>query len=86
MIPKSGGEYAYLMEAMGQLPAFLFSWTFVLVIRPSTVAIVCLIMGTYTAEYITDSDCFDNDMVARIFAVMALCEYMDRIWPKFLLT
>nr|XP_054757514.1 b(0,+)-type amino acid transporter 1-like [Lytechinus pictus] len=72
MIPKSGGEYAYLLECMGALPAFLFSWTFILVIRPSTVAIVCLIMGTYTAEYITNSDCYDNDLVARIFAMMAL--------------
>ncbi|XP_787268.3 b(0,+)-type amino acid transporter 1 [Strongylocentrotus purpuratus] len=72
MIPKSGGEYAYLLEAMGALPAFLFSWTFTLVIRPATVAIVCLIMGTYTAEYITNSDCVDNDFLARIFAIMAL--------------
>ncbi|XP_071489204.1 b(0,+)-type amino acid transporter 1-like [Diadema antillarum] len=72
MIPKSGGEYAYLLESLGELPAFLFGWTFILIIRPATVAIVCLIMGTYTAEYITQGDCTENDGVAKIFGMLAL--------------
>ena len=78
MIPKSGGEYAYLLEGMGSLPAFLFSWTYILVIRPSSIAIVCLIMGTYAAESIMKSECHESDVAAKIFALLALCKYANR--------
>ena len=32
MITKSGGEYPYLMEAFGPIPAYLFSWSSLFVI------------------------------------------------------
>lgn len=32
-IPLSGGEYAYLQHAYGDLPAFLFSWTAIVVLK-----------------------------------------------------
>ncbi|XP_068811539.1 B(0,+)-type amino acid transporter 1 isoform X2 [Struthio camelus] len=48
-IPKSGGEYPYLMEAFGPIPAFLFSWTSLLVTKPSSFAIICLSFAEYAA-------------------------------------
>ncbi|XP_033928808.1 B(0,+)-type amino acid transporter 1 [Melopsittacus undulatus] len=48
MITKSGGEYPYLMEAFGPIPAFLFSWTSLLVTKPSSFAIICLSFAKYT--------------------------------------
>ncbi|KAM9509474.1 b(0,+)-type amino acid transporter 1-like isoform 2-T2 [Guaruba guarouba] len=47
MITKSGGEYPYLMEAFGPIPAFLFSWTSLLVTKPSSFAIICLSFAEY---------------------------------------
>ena len=41
-IKKSGGEYSYLMEAFGRIPAYLFAWTSVLIIRPASGAIMAL--------------------------------------------
>jgi len=32
-LPRSGGVFAYLLEAYGPLPAFLFGWTELVVIR-----------------------------------------------------
>ena len=32
-LPRSGGIFAYLLEAYGPLPAFLFGWTELVVIR-----------------------------------------------------
>lgn len=40
MIPKSGAEYPYLLEAFGPVPAFLFAWTSSIVLKPSAVGII----------------------------------------------
>ena len=47
MITKSGGEYQYLYEAFGPIPAFLFCWTAVVVLRPATIAAIALTFSTY---------------------------------------
>ncbi|XP_074468272.1 b(0,+)-type amino acid transporter 1-like [Sebastes fasciatus] len=49
MITKSGGEYSYLMEAFGPLPAYLFSWTTVMVLKPSSFAIITLSFAEYAS-------------------------------------
>ena len=50
MIPKSGAEYAYLYEAFGPLPAFLYSWTLALIIRPSSLSVVALTFARYVSQ------------------------------------
>jgi len=52
MIPRSGAEFQYLLEAYGSLPAFLFSWTFVLFQRPASQIMVLLVFGSYIIEAI----------------------------------
>jgi len=49
LIPKSGAEYPYLMEAYGPLPAFLYSYVFVLFVKPSGIMIL-LVFGAYVIE------------------------------------
>ena len=49
LIPKSGGEYSYLLEVFGPLPAFLYSWAYVLFMKPSTVMLL-LVFGAYVIE------------------------------------
>ncbi|XP_074864405.1 B(0,+)-type amino acid transporter 1 [Carettochelys insculpta] len=49
MITKSGGEYSYLMEAFGPIPAYMFSWTSLLVMKPSSYAIICLSFAEYAS-------------------------------------
>lgn len=55
LIPKSGAEYAYFLDGFGPLhrfwgplPAFLYSWINVLLLRPLTYAIGCLSVAAYT--------------------------------------
>nr|XP_056718538.1 B(0,+)-type amino acid transporter 1 [Euleptes europaea] len=49
MITKSGGEYPYLMEAFGPIPAYLFSWCSFIVTKPSSFAIICLSFAKYAS-------------------------------------
>ncbi|KAM8876802.1 b(0,+)-type amino acid transporter 1 [Synchiropus picturatus] len=49
MITKSGGEYAYLKEGFGPIPAYLFSWTTVMVLKPSSLAIITLSFAEYAS-------------------------------------
>ena len=50
MIPKSGGEFVYILEAFGAPFAFLYSWTSVTLLRPSQTALIALAFGKYVTE------------------------------------
>lgn len=79
LIPKSGGEYAYLKEAfgplgvLGELPAFLFAWTYTLIIKPSIVSIISLIFGTYVVEPFF-GDCAEEytSVPIKLFAALSI--------------
>ncbi|XP_035009751.1 b(0,+)-type amino acid transporter 1 [Hippoglossus stenolepis] len=49
MITKSGGDYSYLMEGFGPLVAYLYSWTTVMVLKPSAFAIITLSFAEYAS-------------------------------------
>ena len=40
MMPYAGGEYVYLRGAYGDLPAFLYMWTWFAVAKPASIASV----------------------------------------------
>ncbi|ODN02262.1 Large neutral amino acids transporter small subunit 1, partial [Orchesella cincta] len=53
-ITRSGGDYAYILEAFGPLPAFMCLWVTVFVIRPTTAAVIALTFADYAINPILD--------------------------------
>ncbi|XP_042907812.1 b(0,+)-type amino acid transporter 1 isoform X2 [Parasteatoda tepidariorum] len=71
MITKSGAEYSYMMDAFGPLPAFLFSWVSVLVLKPSMMAIICLSLGEYVVEPL-NIGCPPNMYAVKLVAALSI--------------
>ncbi|HEV8124493.1 MAG TPA: amino acid permease [Gemmatimonadales bacterium] len=46
--PQAGGGYVYLRDAFGELPAFLYAWTLLLVIATGAIAGVAVTFANYT--------------------------------------
>lgn len=51
MLPQAGGQYVYLREAFGKLPAFLYGWTLFFVIQTGTVAAVAVAFAKFTGVF-----------------------------------
>lgn len=49
MYPKAGGQYVYLREAWGRLPAFLYGWSFFAVIQTGSIAAVGVAFAKFAA-------------------------------------
>ncbi len=47
LYPRSGGIYVYIREAFGRLPAFLFGWAELLILRPSAYGAISVTSAEY---------------------------------------
>jgi APA family basic amino acid/polyamine antiporter len=52
MFPRSGGIYVFIREAFGPLPAFLFGWAELLIIRPGAYGAIGITASAYTLRTI----------------------------------
>lgn len=53
MRPQAGGEYVYIRDAYGPLPAFLYAWTWFVIAKPASIATITTgivrVLGTFPA-------------------------------------
>lgn len=80
LIRKSGGEYQYLLKAYGSLPAFMYSWTFVLFMRPASQIMVLLVFGSYTVEAFFPGCGRREDLVplVKVLAAAAVGKFVNQ--------
>ncbi|CAL1274655.1 unnamed protein product [Larinioides sclopetarius] len=71
-IPKSGGDYAYIFESFGPLPAFLFLWVALVIIVPGGNAITALTFANYILEPVF-STCTPPPNAVRLLAALVIC-------------
>ena len=64
MMPRAGGQYVYLREALGPLWGFLYGWTLFLVIQTGTIAAVGVAFGKFLGVFFpsVSSTSFFNEL------------------------
>ncbi|XP_047361530.1 Y+L amino acid transporter 2 [Vespa velutina] len=71
-IPRSGGDYAYIHEAFGALPSFLYLWAANLIFVPTTNAIMALTFAQYVLQPFFPN-CSTPDNGIRLIAAVTIC-------------
>ncbi|XP_031626362.1 Y+L amino acid transporter 2 [Contarinia nasturtii] len=72
MIPRSGGDYAYIGVAFGPLPAFLYLWVALLILVPTGNAITAITFAQYLLQPFWPT-CDAPIEAVRIFAAIITC-------------
>ena len=72
MKPEAGGLYAYLRDAFGPLPAFLYGWASFLVIASGSIAALAVAFANYLAPLLPFQRAGCGDLGASTIAVVAL--------------
>ena len=74
-MPRSGGVFAYLLEAFGPLPAFLFGWSCLVVIRAAALGAISTIFAEYLGYFFVFSPDQIQYVAAGVIITVALFNY-----------
>jgi basic amino acid/polyamine antiporter, APA family len=73
--PEVGGQYAYLRDAYGPMPAFLYGWALLLVIQSGGMAAVAITFARYFAELV-HLPLADSVVAVGVLALLTLINCM----------
>jgi basic amino acid/polyamine antiporter, APA family len=80
MFPRAGGIYAFLREAWGPLPAFLFGWTRLLVIQPAVLGAIAMIFAAYFSTFVPLTDTGTRVVAGTLVVLLAAANYRSVKW------
>lgn len=78
--PRTGGIYVFLKETYGPIPAFLFGWTELLVIRPSALGAIAMIFAEYLRVFVPLGDGGVRVVAATAIVLLALANIRSVTW------
>ncbi|OXB84018.1 UNVERIFIED_CONTAM: hypothetical protein H355_015529 [Colinus virginianus] len=70
-IPKSGGDYSYVTEIFGGLAGFLLLWSAVLIMYPTSLAVISLTFSNYVLQPVFPN-CIPPYNASRILSMVCL--------------
>lgn len=74
--PRVGGGYAYLRDAFGPLPAFLYGWALLLIMATGAIAAVAFTFASYTGALFGIPDRFLPWLAAGAILVLSALNYV----------
>jgi APA family basic amino acid/polyamine antiporter len=76
LFPRSGGVFAYIEEGFGPMPAFLFGWSQLAVIRASALGAISTIFAEYLGNFIPLTSTQIHWVAAFLIAGVGLLNYL----------
>ena len=70
--PQAGGFYVFLREAFGELPAFLFGWTMLVVVNTGSLAALSLVFVSYLNILIPISESFQTIIAISTIVILTI--------------
>ncbi len=71
MDPGAGGLYAYIRDAFGRFPAFLYGWTLFFVIGAGTIATLSVAAADYVTQFVPLTPWGKRAVAVSLIAIMA---------------
>src|ERR1700761_7908798 len=75
-LPRSGGIFAYLLESLGPLPAFMFGWSELAVVRASALGATATIFAEYLSYFVKLSPYQVRLVAAAAIVLIGLINYV----------
>jgi amino acid transporter len=75
-LPRSGGVFAYILESFGPLPAFLFGWAELAVVRAAALGAIATIFAEYLGYFIPLSAMQVRQVAACTIVVIGVMNYV----------
>ena len=72
MLPQAGGLYVFLRAAYGMLPAFLFGWVELLIVRSGSMATLAAAFARYFAQIVPPPEAIGAELWQSSAAVLAI--------------
>ena len=74
--PRAGGSYVYLRDAFGELPAFLYAWSLLLVIATGATAAVAVTFASYCSALLGLDPALIMPIAAAAICLLSVVNYV----------